>query len=54
MARTVINSSCSHNELGSLLGWSKPQIKQRFESALVPSLSQRDNRTYNQVFVHKS
>ena len=51
--RTVINSSCSHNELGSLLGWSKPQIKQRFKSALLPFLSQRDNRTYAQVLSSK-
>ena len=47
------NLSCSHNELGSLLGWSKPQIKQRFESAIVASLSQRDNRTYAQVLSTK-
>ena len=31
------------------MGWSKPQIKQSFESALVPFLSHRDNRTYAQV-----
>ena len=51
--RTVINSSCSHNQLGSLLGWSKPQIKQRFEYALLPFLSHRDNRTYAQVLSTK-
>ena len=50
--RTVINSSLVHKDIVVLSGWSKPQLKQRFESALA-CLRHRDDRTYAQVLSTK-
>ena len=51
-ARTILNSQYSHKDVWSLSGWSKSQIKQRFESAMAV-LKLRDHRTYAQALLSK-
>ena len=52
-ARTVINSNYSNKDMLSLSGWSKNEIRHRFESSIAFT-KHRDVRTYAQVVADKS
>ena len=51
-ARTVTNSNFSNKDLLFLSRWSRPKIKQRFESSLA-CMRHGDYRTYAEVLSYK-
>ena len=51
-ARTIVNSQQSHKDLWSLSGWSKDEIRRKFESAMA-IFKVRDHRTYAQALLSK-
>ena len=51
-ARTIINSKYAHKDLLALSGWSKGQVKKKFESAIAIS-KLRDHRTYAKALLSK-